>query len=183
MDLIDAGVIFHERQDGQLCAQHALNSLLQGPYFTAVDLSTIAQDLDQQELNAMAEGGLESDEYQKRLNESSQNYDDSGFFSVQVLSSALQVWNLTLIPIGSRSIPTAKSDPAGQNAFILNLNEHWFTLRRFGGKRGRWYNLNSMKPKPSYVTETYISLLLSQMESDGYSIFAVQGELPECEGD
>lgn len=24
--------IFHERQDGALCAQHALNCLLQGPY-------------------------------------------------------------------------------------------------------------------------------------------------------
>ena len=35
--------VFHERQEGQLCAQHALNALLQGPYFTAVDLAEIAQ--------------------------------------------------------------------------------------------------------------------------------------------
>jgi hypothetical protein len=75
MDLVNAGLVFHEKQDGQvmkafvgfcqivssrlyakdafcrqLCAQHALNSLLQGPYFTAVDLSSIAQDLDDKEL-------------------------------------------------------------------------------------------------------------------------------------
>jgi ataxin-3 len=77
----------------------------------------------------------------------------------------------------------AKEDPAGQDAFILNLNEHWFTLRRFGKSRKRWYNLNSMKAHPTYVTETYLSVLLAQMESDGYSIFAVIGDLPDCEAE
>lgn len=35
--------IYHEQQQGALCAQHALNNLLQNPVFTAVDLATIAQ--------------------------------------------------------------------------------------------------------------------------------------------
>lgn len=35
--------IYHEKQEGSLCAQHALNNLLQGDYFSAVDLATIAQ--------------------------------------------------------------------------------------------------------------------------------------------
>ena len=38
--------------------------------------------------------------------------DDSGFFSVQVLSSALNVWGLELLPLQStdtRSLETAKN--------------------------------------------------------------------------
>jgi hypothetical protein len=31
--------VYHEKQDSSLCGQHALNTLLQGPYFTAVDLA------------------------------------------------------------------------------------------------------------------------------------------------
>ena len=41
--------IFHEQQDGSLCAQHCLNSLLQGQYYTAVDLADIARQLDDEE--------------------------------------------------------------------------------------------------------------------------------------
>jgi ataxin-3 len=55
------------QQEGQLCAQHALNALLQGPYFTAVDLATIAQQLDEEERKSMAEGGIDSKEYQEFL--------------------------------------------------------------------------------------------------------------------
>ena len=32
-----------------MCAQHALNTLLQGPYFTVVDLSQLAMQLDEEE--------------------------------------------------------------------------------------------------------------------------------------
>ena len=38
--------IFHEIQEGSLCAQHCLNSLLQGDYYSAVDLAQIAEQLD-----------------------------------------------------------------------------------------------------------------------------------------
>ena len=41
--------IFHEQQEGALCAQHCLNSLLQGQYYTAVDLADIAKQLDDEE--------------------------------------------------------------------------------------------------------------------------------------
>ena len=37
------------QQEGQLCAQHALNALLQQALFTAVDLASIARDLDADE--------------------------------------------------------------------------------------------------------------------------------------
>jgi ataxin-3 len=72
----------------------------QGPYFTAVDLAEIGRQLDAEERLS-----LDSTESQKEPG----NFDDSGYFSVQVLSKALQIWGLELIPIGSQSI--GNSDP------------------------------------------------------------------------
>lgn len=83
--------IFHETQDGSLCAQHCLNSLLQGDYYSAVDLAQIAEQLDTQERIHMSEAGTSSSDYQRFLSQESSNYDDSGFFSIQVLQKALEV--------------------------------------------------------------------------------------------
>jgi Ataxin-3 len=51
------------QQEGSLCAQHCLNALLQGSYFTAVDLATLANNLDEAERQQMAESGVDSVEY------------------------------------------------------------------------------------------------------------------------
>ncbi|XP_072396508.1 ataxin-3-like isoform X2 [Diabrotica undecimpunctata] len=142
--------IFHEKQEGSLCAQHCLNSLLQGSYFTAVDLSTLAEKLDDEERQRMAECGEESEEYHKFLQQPSGNMDDSGYFSVQVISSALQVWNLELVPYSSTD-QRLNSDPSKMTAFICNFRDHWFTIRK-----------------------------ITQLKNDSYSIFAVLGELPQC---
>lgn len=53
------------QQEGSLCAQHCLNALLQGPYFTAVDLATLANNLDEAERQQMAESGVDSEEYRR----------------------------------------------------------------------------------------------------------------------
>ncbi|VEL18390.1 unnamed protein product [Protopolystoma xenopodis] len=71
--------IFHERQDGSLCAQHCLNALLQGPYFTVVDLADIARKLDDEESQSL---GISNPG-------KSQNMDESGMFSVQVIKNFL----------------------------------------------------------------------------------------------
>lgn len=55
------------QQEGSLCAQHCLNNLLQGEYFTPVDLSSIAHQLDEEERMRMAEGGMASEEYRTFL--------------------------------------------------------------------------------------------------------------------
>ncbi|XP_028926863.1 ataxin-3 isoform X7 [Ornithorhynchus anatinus] len=75
--------IFHEKQEGSLCAQHCLNNLLQGEYFSPVELSSIAHQLDEEERMRMAEGGLTSEDYRTFLQQPSGNMDDSGFFSIQ----------------------------------------------------------------------------------------------------
>ncbi len=73
------------QQEGALCAQHCLNSLLQGSYYTAVDLATLARELDEAERMRMAEGGDPNNpEYRRFLEQPSANMDDTGFFSVQV---------------------------------------------------------------------------------------------------
>lgn len=55
------------QQEGSLCAQHCLNALLQGPYFTPVDLATLAQQMDDEERIRMAESGVDSDDYRRFL--------------------------------------------------------------------------------------------------------------------
>ncbi|XP_065828779.1 ataxin-3-like [Oscarella lobularis] len=172
--------IFHETQEGSLCAQHCLNSLVQGPYFTAVDLGNIARDLDEEERQRMAEGDVESEEYQKFLREPSHNVDDSGFFSVQVLSQALAVWNLQLIPYNSQEAQTARENPLTEKAFICNLQEHWLAVRKLGRQ---WFNLNSLLSGPELLSNTYLGLFLAQLQNEGYSIFVVRGDLPPCEAD
>ncbi|KAJ3283627.1 Ataxin-3 [Rhizoclosmatium sp. JEL0117] len=183
MDLVELGLVFHERQEGQLCAQHALNAVLQGSYFSAVDLSQLARDLDSQELEALADGATTPPTPNTRAKFQSQNYDDSGFFSIQVLEKALGVWNLTLTPLTSPAAKQAREDPASIDAFILNLDEHWLTLRRFGGSRSRFYNLDSTLERPKYVSEFYLQALLSELSAAGYSVFVVGGNLPSSDAD
>uniref|UniRef100_A0A2K6BL31 ubiquitinyl hydrolase 1 n=1 Tax=Macaca nemestrina TaxID=9545 RepID=A0A2K6BL31_MACNE len=86
--------IFHEKQEGFLCAQHCLNNLLQGEYFSPVELASIAHQLDEEERMRMAEGGVTSEDYRAFLQQPSENMDDSGFFSIQVICNALKFWEL-----------------------------------------------------------------------------------------
>uniref|UniRef100_A0A8C5CGH7 ubiquitinyl hydrolase 1 n=1 Tax=Gadus morhua TaxID=8049 RepID=A0A8C5CGH7_GADMO len=149
--------IFHEKQEGSLCAQHCLNNLLQGEYFTPVDLSSIAHQLDEEERMRMAEGGIASVEYRTFLQQPSGNLDDSGFFSIQVISNALGVWGLELILFNSREYQTLMINPIDEKAFICNYKEHWFTIRKLGKQ---WFNLNSLLTGPELISDTYLALFL-----------------------
>ena len=70
---------------------------------------------------------------------------------------------------------------SAQLAFILNLEQHWFTLRRFGNAEatvdkhpGHWFNLNSFLHTPEWVGRVYLSLVLEQAEQEGNSLGAYQ---------
>ncbi|KAG0704493.1 Josephin-domain-containing protein [Suillus ampliporus] len=181
-------MIYHERQQegSNLCAQHALNSLLQGNYFTAPDLSEFARKMDTLE---------ESSRYDDATRgHSSANMDDTGFFSVQVLEEALNVWNLSLVRWRSEAMKPYQDEPHNQTAFVLNQNQHWYTLRRFGNLSnpgdGHWFNLDSTKRQPQWISKLYLGMFLQQAESDGYSIFAVtqidpdaRSQLPHVDAD
>ncbi|XP_049625831.1 ataxin-3 [Suncus etruscus] len=172
--------IFHEKQEGSLCAQHCLNNLLQGEYFSPVELSSIAQQLDEEERMRMAEGGITSEDYRTFLQQPSGNMDDSGFFSIQVISNALKVWGLELILFNSPEYQRLRIDPINEKSFICNYKEHWFTVRKLGKQ---WFNLNSLLTGPELISDTYLALFLAQLQQEGYSIFVVKGDLPDCEAD
>eukprot|EP00053_Salpingoeca_punica_P003974 m.46334 g.46334 ORF g.46334 m.46334 type:complete len:195 (-) comp12526_c0_seq3:288-872(-) len=169
-------MVFHERQEGALCAQHALNSLLQGAYYTAVDLADLARTLDEREREQLAAGDYSSPAYLRSLQADSQNMDDSGFFSVQVISEALRQWNLTIEPIKSEACAAALVTPENENAFICNFEEHWFTLRKIDGE---WYNLDSQFQQPAKVSQLHLGLLLAELQQAGYSVYVVRGDLPQ----
>ncbi|KAF2347354.1 Josephin domain [Trinorchestia longiramus] len=175
--------IYHEKQEGSLCAVHCLNSLLQASYFSAVDLATIASQMDVEERQRMAELGTDTPEYQDFFKESSNNMDDSGMFSIQVMNVALEVWGLSLTPFTSTvaaSAIAAKQDPTSGSAYICNMKEHWFTIRKLGTQ---WFNLNSLLAYPELLSHTYVSLFLAQLQAQGYCIYIVEGALPRCEAD
>lgn len=162
-----------------LCAQHALNSLLQGPYFSAPDLSEIARRLD----------ALEESYDEQQHGRESTNMDDTGFFSVQVMEEALQVWGLTLVRWRSEEMRPFQDRPHTQLAFILNQHQHWYTLRRFGPAftdpsrdpgEGHWFNLNSSLERPEWVGKLYLGMFLQQAEEEGYSVFVVMQRDPEA---
>ncbi|XP_056092057.1 ataxin-3 [Rhinichthys klamathensis goyatoka] len=172
--------IFHEKQEGSLCAQHCLNNLLQGEYFSPVELSAIAHQLDEEERMRMAEGGVQTEEYRTFLQQPSGNMDDSGFFSIQVISNALGVWGLEIVLFNSREYQQLQIDPIHEKAFICNYKEHWFTVRKLGQQ---WFNLNSLLTGPELISDTYLALFLAQLQQEGYSIFVIRGNLPDCEAD
>lgn len=149
--------IYHERQESALCGQHCLNNLLQGPFFTAPDLASIAAELDMKE----RELGIYA----------SANVDDSGNFSIQVLRSALQRYNGIDLPVWSKG-----QVPPTTQGFIVNRSEHWIAIRKIYGK---WWNLNSVNEKPEFVSDFYLSALLLQLSNDGFSVFTVDGKLPD----
>ncbi|CAG9531196.1 unnamed protein product [Cercopithifilaria johnstoni] len=161
--------IHFEKQEASLCAQHAVNMLLQGSYFTAVDLAEIASDIDSREGRVLNEQDVMS-----------QNVDDSGFFSLQVIAEALKVFNLELIPLNNPRAAAYRDDPTLGQAYICNLNEHWFAVRRLGFQ---WFTLNSLLPTPKLISDTYLHLFFAQLINDGYSIFVVEGVLPVCTAD
>eukprot|EP00731_Ephydatia_muelleri_P026435 Em0018g535a len=172
--------IYHEKQEGFLCAQHCLNNLLQGSLFTAVDLAQFGHQLDEQELATMVEGAGTADDLRRLHEKPSSNMDDTGYFSIQVINRALQVWNLELVPTTSPSMKHVLDNPVQQSAFICNHEQHWFTIRKLGRQ---WFNLDSLLKKPKLVSDTYLSLFLTQLQMEGYSIFVVRGELPSSEAD
>lgn len=106
----------------------------------------------------------------------SANVDASGMFSIQVLQKALAVHNLDIIPLSSPDASAAKFDPSSQTAFLCNLDEHWFTIKKCYDE---WWNFDSTKPAPAPVGNFYLSAFLATLQEQGYSIFVVQGDLPK----
>ncbi|WVQ72513.1 hypothetical protein IAR50_002070 [Cryptococcus sp. DSM 104548] len=177
MDLVP--YMFYEKQEpgSQLCAQHCLNNLLQQHSFDEFGLAEVAKELDE------AENAKLSVDYR---NKKSYNFDDSGFFSISVLERALDVFDLAMVRWRGEAMKAYQEHPEEQVGFILNLASHWFPLRRFApspphsSATKRWYNLNSFLPNgPEWISPTYLRMVLTQAEQEGYSVFVIRKNSPE----
>ena len=51
------------------------------------------------------------------------------------------------------------------------MQEHWFTVRKVNGE---WWNFNSLLPAPLPLTSLYLTLFLSTLGQQGYTIFVVR---------
>lgn len=75
-----------------------------------------------------------------------------------------------------------QAHPERQFAFILNLDQHWFTIRRFGvvaelenataeeAEGCHWFNLNSSFDAPEWISRTFLGMILQQAESEGNAV-------------
>ncbi|ODN95187.1 ataxin-3 [Cryptococcus wingfieldii CBS 7118] len=176
MDLVP--YMFYEKQEpgSQLCAQHCLNNLLQQHSFDEFGLADVAKELDE------AENAKLSVDYR---NKKSYNFDDSGYFSISVLERALDVFDLAMVRWRGEAMKAYQEHPEQQVGFILNLASHWFPLRRFAPNPPhavaikRWYNLNSFLPNgPEWISPTYLRMVLTQAEEEGYSVFVIRKNSP-----
>lgn len=108
------------------------------------------------------------------LSESSGNVDAHGNFSIQVITNALSnididltVWNMKIAD---------NRDPSLEIGFIVNRDAHWFSIRKIHNK---WWDLNSAKETPEYISDFYLGAFLSQLSNDGYSVFVARGNFPQ----
>jgi ataxin-3 len=158
--------IYHEPQESALCGQHCLNNLLQGPVFSAPDLSEMALSLDARERSIASEDSARRSSFGP-----SNNVDESGNFSLEVLRTALQLYSVQLLSWAS--VDEAGTDPLKEElGFIINRQSHWFTIRKING---RWWNLNSTSERPEPISAVHLAAFLSQLRSDHYYVFIARG--------
>ncbi|GAU13930.1 hypothetical protein TSUD_262570 [Trifolium subterraneum] len=166
----NVSMLYHETQEAKLCALHCINTLLQGPYFSEVELAAHASDLDYKERQMMNLAAQSSSS-----NFISHNVDLDGNFSIQVIQKALEVWDLQVIPLDSPVAEPAKIDPDLEKAYIFHPKDHWFCVRKVNGE---WYNFNSLNAAPQHLSKSYLASRLSSLKGPEWSIFVVRGKFP-----
>jgi Ataxin-3 len=173
--------IYHERQEALLCGQHALNNLVQSDSFSAMELATIAQQLDALELQFMAdnnEGGMNSPDYRRRFLEGSHHVDAQGNFSIEVLKAAIQnMYGISLPHLSQKDLLSGKQDITEYQGFLCHKSDHWFAIRKIGG---RFWNLNSMLERPTVMSHFTLGKEMNTCHKEGYTIFCVPSGLPAC---
>jgi ataxin-3 len=172
--------IYFEQQFAAMCGQHLLNNLLQGNYFDAEMLSGIALQLDAKERDlGMAVDSLRS---------GSQNVDESGNFSIQVLEVGLETTSQIRLLRDAELTKALKivDDPSQPEsvveniAFVFNYDSHWYCARYL---YHQYWILNSVNKQPEPVSRTMLTAYVSQMQAEGWSVFVTSGRLPPVSTD
>ncbi|KAJ8902198.1 hypothetical protein NDN08_006606 [Rhodosorus marinus] len=161
------GLIYHEQQTGRLCGVHVINCLLQGEFFTEIELGNLAQALDSEERALISN----VDGAQATPTESA-NVSTDGNFSIQVLSRALSKWSLDLEPVAKASLGDGS---LVAEAYLCHRQDHWFAIRMINSK---WFDLNSSSEAPQLISEFYLSAYLASLIDEGCIMFSVSGTFP-----
>jgi len=85
--------IYWEEQYAGLCGIHAINNLLQAPYFAEGDLAQIAKDLHDEERKLMAQSGTDTRDFLNFMAKDSYHVDEAGNFSIEVIKRALETFS------------------------------------------------------------------------------------------
>jgi ataxin-3 len=152
------GDIYFERQEAACCGRHAINALMQGPVFNDVSLaeSALALWAEERALLGGEGGGSPGD---------NPYVDNSGNFSVEVLSNALRTHGVELIREAAE-VERCIANPNLRVAYLFNRNEHWFVIRRFDAQGGKWLNLDSVNVAPMPIGEVYLSAFMQQYKAE-----------------
>ncbi|KAJ7530808.1 hypothetical protein O6H91_14G020100 [Diphasiastrum complanatum] len=121
--------------------------------------------------------GEQTTDYLRYISEGSSNVALDGNFSIQVVEKALGALDLKCVSLEAPEAEEARAAPHNQNAFICNLQEHWFAIRKVSNE---WYNFNSLYAAPEHLSNFYLSAYLDSLKENGWSIFVVVGELPNA---
>lgn len=109
---------------------------------------------------------------------STTNLANSGNFSVQVLTKAMQAYGgYDCVPLNTydQSRPD-KTKSLGElvEGFICHKGDHWISLRKV---HGQWYNLNStniVPPGPQYISDFQLDAFLGSLKGNNFIIYVVQ---------
>jgi len=194
----DSYEVYFEAQDEEtsLCGQHALNNLLQGAYFTAIDLGHIGAKLDEQEQNLLYSINEEekmSEDVPSQYNANNNEYEPQGrdrkysnvsmegLFSIDVIIAALRSIKMDALPLSHPDCLSANTQPDKENGFIFYQMSHWLAYRKI---HGVWYDLNSqsnyllLKPQPVRISEFFLSAQLSKLQDEGFQVYVIRGQFP-----
>merc|ERR1719474_2470055 len=182
--------VYFEAQDPEsaICGRHAINNLLQGAYFTTIDLANIGNFLDEQEQKLLSVshspsgGNSLSTSPDRRGAASNQpkysNVSMDGNFSIDVLISALNQLKIAVLPISHPECAAANENPTKEEGFIFYQMAHWIAYRRI---HGVWYDLNSqsnyllLDPQPVAVSDFFLSAQISKLQDEGFSVYVIRG--------
>tara|TARA_A100001015_G_scaffold204940_1_gene229125 strand:- start:2919 stop:3491 length:573 start_codon:yes stop_codon:yes gene_type:complete len=144
--------VYWERQgQDKLCAIHTLNTLLQQPVFSEIELAQIAQRLDREEASLLGTS----------RGSSSHNVDADGNFSLPVMEGALNTRNWCLVNLDKPEIRHAVlGNPQRETAYVCNSHRraHWYTIRKVHSKWYCIFGFSSIKFVPSRMLLIIISI-------------------------
>ena len=185
--------VYFEKQGGdRLCGVHCLNSLVQGPVFTQVDLNRYASEIEKAEASLLSVDPSKPKPPRQMTIASlsnqpkSEHQDVTGYFSLPVLEKALATkYGISVLNAARKDIiqQINREGLEKHEGFVIHLRDHWFAARaipnpEYQGVR-EWFFLDSLKSGPMPATENELWGTLQGIIQSGGNVFALsEAKLP-----